>query len=404
MSLALTRLGAAHLGLGVIVVMGLSSSGLAEDATLDTTPAHMVAFFPSNTCAPNWTALDEAQGRFLVAVSDSADVGTTVGTPLANLTTPPTHVHQFQTSVTLTSHGCLCTKGGAGYTGATPTTHDVPHNPPGTTGAAEAYSYVQVLACQKDAPTGTPPPDTYPQNAVAFFNAPSCPSNWEQMTSNGMKVNGVPVIPFWNADTSIGKVIGTPITPSQPWEHTHQFSSSIWFGNAMIEADKGSGGGLARGDQSYSFGGTTSKASIPTFPYLQLLLCKKTAFEQNTLPTGLPQGLLTFFAQSTCPNGWEVPPTGGGRPLLGLPDGGEPNQTVGENFVKNAGAAYVHTHAFSGMVDVGSQQIVEKGGCVKSLGLCQEHFASDKSLSFSGETAPNAGLPYLALNLCAPKG
>ena len=365
----------------------------------DTTPEGMVAFFPLTECPAGWSISASARGRFLMAVTEGSDVGGTVGTALTAGELPTSHTHTFQTSVSLSSHGCYdCFNGGAGWTGANSGSHDVPGSPPGTTGSHETYSYTQLLACEKGPPSTQSQTDNYAQNMVAFYDAAACPQGWELMESDSKPVNGVFAIPFADPGSAIGTVSGTPLTPGSPWTHSHSFKSSISVGSTDLQADSGSGSSSAQ-DGTYDFSGTTSTETI-AFPYLQLLLCKKTAFSSNTLPAGLPQKILMFYAENDCPDGWVVSPSGFNRPLLGLPEGGTPNESVGDETVASPGHDYWHDHGISGSVNVGSQKISVDKGC--NIFLCDKGHANSGSVSFSGTTYWDGALPYITLSLCQP--
>ena len=79
----------------------------------DTTPEGMVAFFPLTECPAGWSISASARGRFLMAVTEGSDVGGTVGTALTAGELPTSHTHTFQTSVSLSSHGCYDSRAGA---------------------------------------------------------------------------------------------------------------------------------------------------------------------------------------------------------------------------------------------------------------------------------------------------
>lgn len=389
-----------------------------DAAALDGSPTGMVSFFPLSRqqgCPSGWSEYRDAsgdyaaRGRFLLAVTDlnGYELGKTVGTPYADQYLPPTHSHNFETDVALSSHGCSCTKGCCGFKGATPTSHDVPKTQPGKTADGDsALSYTQLLVCEKDPPSGSAGTDTYPQFSLAFFDSKACPTGWETAKAPG-STSGITarmLMPFYNAKSDIGNEFGTHLNNGEAWAHSHSFASSISFGNSDIQADSGSGGGIARGNQSYDFSGTTGSTSV-NLPYVQLLLCEKTVGTNNIAPLGLPQKILLFFNESYCPSGWVTTPTGTGRLLLGLPEDGTPNQTVGANVIETPGDPITHTHKFSGSVGVGSQQVAELSGCSKIFGekiLCDEHHASTGDRSFSGTSGNSAQLPYLAVNLCQP--
>ncbi|WNM59189.1 hypothetical protein [Candidatus Nitrospira allomarina] len=77
----------------------------------DGTPSGMVAFFTTTSCPPGWNVATNVQGRAVVAVQNSSDLGVTVGTPLQDKTAPG-HIHSYKTDITLpTKHAALATGG-----------------------------------------------------------------------------------------------------------------------------------------------------------------------------------------------------------------------------------------------------------------------------------------------------
>ncbi|HMQ93636.1 MAG TPA: hypothetical protein PKA33_03285 [Amaricoccus sp.] len=95
-----------------------------------------------------------------------------------------------------------------------------------------------------------------------------------------------------------------------------------------------------------------------------------------------------------------VSPSGFNRPLLGLPEGGTPNESVGDETVASPGHDYWHDHGISGSVSVGSQKISVDKGC--SAFLCNKGHANSGSVSFTGTTYWDGALPYITLSLCQP--
>jgi hypothetical protein len=171
-----------------------------------------------------------------------------------------------------------------------------------------------------------------------------------------------------------------------------------------LQAASGTGSSGGK-DGTNEFSAVTSTETIQ-FPYLQLLLCKKTAYSDNTLPTDMPQNILMFYAEASCPDGWQVSPSGFNRPLLGLPAGGTPNETVGDRQVSTPGHAYWHDHAVAGSVELSSHTITVDKGCSKIAGqkiLCDGGHAIAGSYSFSSDSYWDGALPYLTLALCQPK-
>jgi hypothetical protein len=394
--------------IGLLAVLGLFEPCPARaQAATDTTPAHMVSFFPLTQCPAGWSEASYAEGRLLLGYTDTTQyaLAKQVGTPLQNETAPAGHSHTFQTSVSISHHGIAGTDGCCGAHGANQGGHDVPENPPGTTSSDDFnLPFTQLLACEKDPPqAGSSTTDDYPQYSIAFFNAAACPTNWGPAQgssgSGQVDVNGYFVVPFYQSQSAIGTLVGNALANGQVLSHTHGYGASISLGDVEIEADSGSGTNLG-GDGTYTFSGTTS-AQDYAVPYVQLLLCEKAQFEQNTEPVGVPQKILTFMNASACPTGWVTSPTGSGRLLVGLPENGTPNQSFGANPLAKPGDLLTHTHAVPGTVDVGSQQVAEIGGC--NFILCNKGTGSGGSYSFKTTSdPPSTTLPYFSVNLCQP--
>lgn len=104
---------------GRVLIAGLlgfcagSSAIAAEPADTDGTPTGMMAFFMSTTCdhGSGWNVATNVQGRAVVAVQNSSDVGVIVGPPLQDKTAPM-HEHSYQATVQLSSkHAALITGG-----------------------------------------------------------------------------------------------------------------------------------------------------------------------------------------------------------------------------------------------------------------------------------------------------
>lgn len=138
-------------------------------------------------------------------------------------------------------------------------------------------------------------------------------------------------------------------------------------------------------------------------PYVQMLLCRKTQYEQSTAPLRVPQKILAYINASACPSGWVTTPTGTGRFLVGLPENGTPNESFGADPLGKPGDKAGHTHTINGTVDAGTQQVAEDKGCNSTFGLCSKHHGKPGDKDFSAESdSPASTLPYFAVNLCQP--
>ncbi|GKS57772.1 hypothetical protein YTPLAS18_12990 [Nitrospira sp.] len=102
----------------------------------------------STTCdhGSGWNVATNVQGRAVVAVQNSSDVGVIVGPPLQDKTAPM-HEHSYQATVQLSSkHAALITGGkdksyaASGSSTVSGTVDEAPSNLP----------FYQLVACQKE--------------------------------------------------------------------------------------------------------------------------------------------------------------------------------------------------------------------------------------------------------------
>lgn len=119
---------------------------LAADSTAtDGTPTGMVAFFATTSCPTGWNVATDVQGRAVVAVQSSSDVGVVVGTPLQDKTAP-VHAHSYQTTVTLSNKHAALITGGKDNAYATSGSATVSGK---VDEAPSDLPFVQLVACQK---------------------------------------------------------------------------------------------------------------------------------------------------------------------------------------------------------------------------------------------------------------
>ena len=158
----------------------------------------------------------------------------------------------------------------------------------------------------------------------------------------------------------------------------------------------GSSNKLPSQDGSMTFEGTTGSAESGA-PYVQLLVCVKTAFHRNqNPPPDVPEGVAMFFSTAFCPKGWKPTPATSGRFIAGLPAGGQPQAAFGGNPLGVA-EDRTHTHTFSGNVTLGSTAVG-----LAPHGLAK-HYGAAGQYGFQGITGPAAlGLPYAIVIQCQP--
>jgi hypothetical protein len=366
----------------------------------------MVAFFMASGCpsGDDWPVATFAQGRLLVGVSNPSTVGVQVGRPMADQQ-PPQHYHSYGGAVILPGKGIIGAQsswdwlnnhqgaGSGGYwTGGNTQNVDPTWNIP----------FIQLSVCQKSQQASsravTTNADTYPQGSVAFFNASACPMGWAPaLDAYNKPVSGRSLVPFVTPPPgALGSLVGTALASGEDRPHTHSYSSSINLsGVSYVLAHGGGNYGLTYAGPA-GFSGTTAPASSG-MPYVQLLLCQKTAFQHNTNPpAGVPGNVLTLFMAVNCPYGWKQARMTAGRYLVGLPAGGAAQAAFGGPPL-SPGEDRMHGHAFSGSVGLSSYAIEGASGC------CGDGYGGNGTYYYSAVTAVAAGgLPYMVVTQCQP--
>jgi len=138
----------------VLLPLGIAAPTAAQ--TPDTTPSGMIAFFMSSGvgCPTGWQIATQPQGRVLVGIATGAEVGTTVGSPMADQT-DPTHNHGFYPSVTLPSRNiaaahCCNNQGAKSGTYVLITSEGPPRVPfVFTDPSTSNLPFMQLVICQK---------------------------------------------------------------------------------------------------------------------------------------------------------------------------------------------------------------------------------------------------------------
>ncbi|MGE3976439.1 MAG: hypothetical protein AB7F94_02525 [Nitrospira sp.] len=194
----------------LLVVVGALSPQSAGAQATDTSPAGMVGFFPQSQCPDGWEPAPYAQGRLPLGVIDLTkyDLAKTTGTALTNLKAPA-HQHPFVVTLDLAEQhlsGGDC----GGDTGNAVHKGSYTVNGPTQSSGSSDLPLFQILACEKKADGQSPPPtDDFGTSALAFFNLPACPANWQpatgypqgyQVTWNGSQ-NYKVVITFHGTDS-----------------------------------------------------------------------------------------------------------------------------------------------------------------------------------------------------------
>jgi hypothetical protein len=392
----------------VLTILSLSFVLMPAEAqtAADTTPPGMVAFFTGSSCPSqgDWSVATVAQGRLLVGVSNASTVGVQVGRTMADQQSPQ-HYHSYGGAVILPGKGILGAQSSWDWlnnhqgaaSGGYWTDGDTQNVNP-----AWNIPFIQLAVCQKSqqarSRAGMTETDTYPQGSVAFFNSTGCPARWGPASDAYNKpVSGRSLVPFSTPPPgALGSLVGTALSSGEDRQHIHSYSSSIDLSNVSYVLAHGGGNYGLTSAGGAGFSGTTQPSSS-AMPYVQLLLCQKTAFQHNTNPpAGVPGNVLMLFMAVNCPYGWKQTRITAGRYLVGLPPGATPEATFGGSPL-TPGEDRGHVHGFSGSMSTSSYGIEGASGC------CGDGYGGNGTYDYSGNTDPaSGGLPYMVVTQCQP--
>lgn len=232
-----------------------------------------------------------------------------------------------------------------------------------------------------------PPGDSFPPGAVSFFNRNSCPTGWTPFgTAAGRLL--VPTLGSIGGGTTVGR----PLTNGEDRQHNHPFNASVTPPQTGFAGLSGTGANLATADPA-NFTGTTESAATG-LPYVQLLVCLKSAAPLPDLPPP-PAGMTIFFSNiSACPSGWTQTAVTQGRVLVGLPDQGVAAVTFGGSALGSQ-EERGHTHPLHGSLTTTSH------GLTIADGSGVTGYARNGTYSYVSTTdSTPADLPYLQLLHC----
>lgn len=235
--------------------------------------------------------------------------------------------------------------------------------------------------------------DAYPLGAIAYFNLQSCPAGWETAS----ELAGFSLVPFAAVPPGmLGKTVNSPLAGGEARSHTHTLSSSISVPEVKYVGVVGGRNSDTSKDGTMKVTGGTDLVDAG-IPYIQLLLCRKTAFQRaQNPPLGIPQTVAAFFETGDCPTGWKLTPVTSGRFLVGLPSGGMPEAAFGGPAL-SVGENRTHSHGFASAFTIPSTGVGLAAGC------CAEHYGAQGTFQFQGSTDPAAaGFPYAIVTQCQP--
>ena len=236
-------------------------------------------------------------------------------------------------------------------------------------------------------PTG----DSLPMGAISYFNRQTCPSGWLPFDVAA----GRTVVPAQG--TEVGLATGMPLTDAEERTHSHPVTATLQLPTVDYAGIAGEANhGLGRGG-SQTLNVTFDKASAG-IPYVQLLICQKTAAPITT--KGLaPAGTLMFFATRDCPAGWGQTSTSTGRFLVGLPENGTANQSFGGKPLQSGPQGEPeqrgHSHDAAGTIATSSHGIALLSG-----GLAEGYAKNDKHAYKVSSDSTAVDMPYIQLLQC----
>jgi len=230
-----------------------------------------------------------------------------------------------------------------------------------------------------------PQGDALPIGAISFFDR-ACPVGWTPYAG----AVGRTIVPTNGGATLVS--IGDPYTSGESRTHSHGVSLSFDLAKKGIFASLP---GTMTGAGTYGTvtANTTSAASSATIPYVQMMVCKKTAAPiAGTIPTGLS----AYFEAATCPTSWIQVSNSKGRILVASPAGGSTGSTFGSATPLADGEMRTHAHPVTGSWTPTSYGIAGFEGSGEECGRDQAYPYPDNTLSSDADTTP----PYLALTHC----
>lgn len=229
--------------------------------------------------------------------------------------------------------------------------------------------------------------DSVPAGAVAFFQRNDCPQGWEKLGA----ASGRTLVPTVGADP-VDVSVGTPLQDSEERSHSHAISGTINLSTVGYAGIAGEANhGLARGGANPLTGTATKSAA--SLPYIQLLVCHKTA-EADPQLRPLAAGTLVFFKTKECPSGFVQAGASQGRFIVGLPERATAGQKFGGAPLKS-GENRTHHHNLSGSITTSSHGIALANGGTAS------GYAKNDQHPFQQDSADDSiGFPFLQLRHC----
>jgi hypothetical protein len=226
--------------------------------------------------------------------------------------------------------------------------------------------------------------DAVPAGAVSFFGGTSCPMGWDAYDA----ADGRMLLPALDPATT-GTAHGTPLASGEDRTHTHAIDTFFAISAFQFVDVGGPNSGVGSSDDAAFT--TTSEPASTGLPYVQFLVCKKSA---PPIKGTLPKGMHLFFESQSCPSGWAPAEGTAGRFLVGLPQGAPPDQPFGTDPLASTSTA-AHDHSFSATLQTNAHGMGAFSGC------CNGGFAkNDKYVTIANTDGAEPALPYLELLQC----
>lgn len=230
--------------------------------------------------------------------------------------------------------------------------------------------------------------DALPSGTIAFFKTPLCPNGWFPYGPAAGRL----LVPTSGAE-GVGETRGTPLTDREERKHKHGLKGELELRSTSFVGVAGSGNSGVAGAGKVAIVGTSDQASTG-LPYLQLLVCQKSA-PPRAAQRPVPRGTLAFFAGAACPEGWAQAEATQGRFLVALPEGGKHGAAFGGAPLA-AKDTRAHKHDVTGKLDLGGHGLALASGCCGS-GYAQ---AGSYTYAVAAEATDEPELPSLRLLHC----
>lgn len=229
--------------------------------------------------------------------------------------------------------------------------------------------------------------DPAPRGAISYFNE-ACPDGWQPYAP----AVGRAIVP--SAVEGLNRAVGSPLAEGEEPRHDHKANVTLRLNVRTVYPDPSGGGAyVADWPPSTLFVRGDAEESSSALPLAKLNVCEKVE-----PPAGrAPAGMLFFFDEVACPDGWSPFRDLNGRVLTGA----APSDAVG-NFgsllALSDGEDRRHAHPIEGLAQLTEYTLGINAGCAN----CNFGWVRGGNYRYRGETEESSsGLPYLQLQACS---